>query len=232
MSEARVAMVVISHSKKLAEGVQELAQQMAPSVTILPAGGRDDGGIGTSFDLVSDACDRALAASDGKGAVILTDLGSANMVAESVIEFADDPSLLVLVDAPLVESAVVGAVACEQGDSLDRVVQTIEDTSEKGRADARVEPVEQNALSGDAVTAQVTIVDKSGLHARPAAEFVKMASVFDAEILIDTADAKSLMEVMALGRRYGEQVTITATGPQADQAVENLSRAIADGFDK
>ncbi|MFT0761754.1 dihydroxyacetone kinase phosphoryl donor subunit DhaM [Scrofimicrobium sp. R131] len=232
MSEgARISLVIVSHSRKLAEGVRELAQQMAPSVQIEAAGGREDGGIGTSFDLVSSACERALSASGERGVVVLTDLGSANMVAESVIDFSAHPERIILVDAPLVEAAVVGAVASQQGEDLSGVIlaikqgaaQALEEAPEVGSADP---------LEGDAVTQTATVGDKAGLHARPAAEFVKMASVFDAQIRIDGADAKSLMEVMALGRRQGEQVVISATGPQATEAVANLSSALTAGFDK
>ena len=228
--KGRVSLVVISHSEKLAEGVRELAQQMAPDVAIFTAGGRDDGGIGTSFDKASDACEDAAARSGGAGVVVLTDLGSANMVAESVIEFTDNPDEFALVDAPLVESAVVAAVAAQQQVSLEEVVDQV-----RGASRTSV----QNVVSqGDVpefrpdVSGSATVADPGGLHARPAAELVKMASVFDAEIWINGADAKSLMEVIALGRKCGDSVTVYASGPQANEAVANLVAAIDAGFDR
>lgn len=232
MSDARVAFVIVSHSKKLAEGVVEIATQMAPSVHMIPAGGRDDGGIGTSFDLVSAACEKAQKASGGAGVVVLTDLGSATMVAESVIEFSDDPDLFVLLDSAVVESAVVGAVASEQRAPLKQVVATIMDANKDGTERVTVGTGEAGPEDSQAETAEAVIEDQSGLHARPAAEFVKMASVFDADIRIDGADAKSLMDVMALGRRQGDKVTLTATGPQAAVAVRNLADALSKGFDQ
>ena len=51
----RVALLIVSHSAKLADGVVELAGQMAPDVTILAAGGMDDGGLGTSLGKIGAA---------------------------------------------------------------------------------------------------------------------------------------------------------------------------------
>ncbi|EHK87174.1 Phosphocarrier protein HPr/PTS system IIA component, partial [Saccharomonospora azurea SZMC 14600] len=99
----RVGLVVVSHSAKLAEGIVEVAAQMAPEVTVVPAGGAADGGIGTDYDAVSAAVERA---NSGAGAVVLYDLGSAQMTAEMVVETLDDPGTAVVVDAPLVEGAV------------------------------------------------------------------------------------------------------------------------------
>ena len=91
-----VRLVVVSHSAKIADGAAELAAQMAPDVLILPAGGTDDGRIGTSLEKVMAALEQA----EGDGVVVLTDLGSAVMTAESAAEFAADPGSVVLADAP------------------------------------------------------------------------------------------------------------------------------------
>ena len=85
-----VRLVVVSHSEKIADGAVELAAQMAPDVVILPAGGTDDGRIGTSLEKVMAALEQA-AGEDGT--VVLTDLGSAVMTAESAVEFLPDPGL-------------------------------------------------------------------------------------------------------------------------------------------
>ena len=55
MSQPHVGLVLVSHSAKLAEGLAELAAQMAADVTIRSAGGLEDGGIGTSYDLIETA---------------------------------------------------------------------------------------------------------------------------------------------------------------------------------
>ena len=101
-----VGLVIVSHSEKLAEGVVELTEQMARDVPLRAAAGTDDGRIGTSFDKVSDAVTELRAA--GHDVVILTDLGSATMTVEAVLDFLDDDERehVVFAEGPLVEGAV------------------------------------------------------------------------------------------------------------------------------
>lgn len=122
---SRVGIVIASHSDLLARGVAELAGQMAPGVVIGAAGGLEDGGLGTSYDRIEEALEAVLAAVDGpgSGAVVLTDLGSATMTAESVVEMSEAPERIRLVDTALVEGAVAAAVRAEVGDSLDDVAR-------------------------------------------------------------------------------------------------------------
>lgn len=117
-----VALVIVSHSAKLADGVVELAAQMAKDVELRAAGGTDDGRIGTSFDLVSNAVTELRAA--GHDVAILTDLGSATMTVESVIEALDEAEgeHVRFADGPLVEGAVAAAVTAQVGGDLEAVV--------------------------------------------------------------------------------------------------------------
>lgn len=118
-----VAFVIVSHSAKLAEGVIELASQMAPEVDFRAAGGTDDDRIGTSFDKVNDAV--AELRQQGSEVVILTDLGSATMTVESVLDLLDDDDVahVRFIEGPLVEGAVAAAVAAQIGDPLDTVAE-------------------------------------------------------------------------------------------------------------
>lgn len=79
-----------------------------------------------------------------------------------------------------------------------------------------------------------TIVNQEGLHARPAARIVRLASRFDSdiEILKDgiAVNCKSIMGVMMLAAECGSQITIRAKGPDAEQAVEALAQLVASGF--
>lgn len=117
-----VGFVVVSHSEKLAAGVVELAQQMARDVSFRAAGGTDDGRIGTSFDKVNDAV--AELRQEGLDVAILTDLGSATMTVESVLDLLDDSEAehVRFADGPLVEGAVAAAVTAQVGGDLDAVV--------------------------------------------------------------------------------------------------------------
>ncbi len=112
-----VSLVVVSHSEKIADGAAELAAQMAPDVQVLTAGGTTDGRIGTSLEKVLAALDKA----GSGGTVILADLGSAVMTAESALEFAENPEEIVLADAPLVEGLVAAAVAAQGGADMQAV---------------------------------------------------------------------------------------------------------------
>jgi phosphocarrier protein HPr len=78
------------------------------------------------------------------------------------------------------------------------------------------------------------IVNKQGIHARPAAEIVKTASRFKSNIVIVRDDlevnAKSIMGVMMLAAEHGSFITIRAEGDDADAAIDGVCKVIADGF--
>jgi len=80
----------------------------------------------------------------------------------------------------------------------------------------------------------VQIVNKHGLHARPAAEMVKAASRYQSEITIARDDlevnGKSIMGVMMLAAEYGASITLRASGPDADEALEALAVLVSSRF--
>jgi len=81
---------------------------------------------------------------------------------------------------------------------------------------------------------QATIVNQEGLHARPAARIVRLASGFDCDIELSKdgvdVNGKSIMGVMMLAAEFGSAITIRADGPDAEQAVEALAQLVASGF--
>jgi dihydroxyacetone kinase phosphotransfer subunit len=118
-----VGLVVVSHSAKIAEGVVELAGQMAGAVRILAAGGTDDGGIGTDATLIAEAI---ATADEGDGVLVLVDLGSAVLSAQLAIDELVDEQIrgrVRISEAPVVEGAVVAAVQASTGAGLDEVDQ-------------------------------------------------------------------------------------------------------------
>ncbi len=124
-----VGLVIVSHSARLAEGVVELAGQMAQGrATLIAAGGADDGSLGTSFTRVSQAIAAADAASGAAGVIVLADLGSAAIVAAMALEELppERRARVRLANAPLVEGAVVAAVEASIGATLDEVVSAAE----------------------------------------------------------------------------------------------------------
>ena len=80
----------------------------------------------------------------------------------------------------------------------------------------------------------VQIVNKHGLHARPAAEIVKASSRFKSDTTISRDDlevnGKSIMGVMMLAAEYGASIILRATGPDADDALEALASLVASRF--
>ncbi len=220
-----VGLVIVSHSARIAEGVVELAAQMAPTVRIAPAGGTDDGGIGTSFDAVQAAL---AAAETGDGVVVLCDLGSAVLTAETALDFAEDPERIRIADAPIVEGAVAAAVTAESGASLAEVLAAAEDRGAPVAEDAALPSVAAPAAAEDAaVVLEVVLRNEHGLHARPAAELVRTAGGYDARVTVNGVDAKSLLRVLALGLDRGSTARFEATGEQAAEAIAAIE-ALAD----
>lgn len=250
-----VGLVIVSHSARLAEGVCELAAQMAADVQLAPAGGTDDGGIGTSLEKISAGIART---DSGEGAVLLTDLGSAVMTAEMALEFLDpeQQQRVRMANAPLVEGAVAAAVAAQTGKSVAEVLAAAEAAgasyagaapADAGSAAAATTgapaaPAGNGNTAADtdaAGTAQAdtqeasgawTLVNPMGLHARPAAAVAQLLADLDAEITINGVDGKSVMMLMTLGLRPGETLSATATGPDAQRAVDLLGEQVRNGF--
>lgn len=235
----KVGVVFVSHSSKIAEGLVDLAAQMAGTTTLVAAGGTDDGGIGTSFDKVSAAVAEA---DSGSGVAIFCDLGSAILTAETALDFLDDElrERVRIVAAPLVEGGVAAAVAAESGADLDEVVaagesaaestEKTDDTADGAGEIAAVPVFDAGSGASGAPSRTVTIVNKDGLHARPAAEFVKLASTFGVKVTVNGKDAKSLLGIMSLGLTKGSTVEIASTDPEAADAVDALADLVETGF--
>ncbi|MRG58388.1 HPr family phosphocarrier protein [Agromyces sp. CFH 90414] len=233
----RIGLVFVSHSELIARGLVDLAGQMAPNTSLVAAGGTDDGRIGTSFERVSAAIAEADA---GAGAVVLCDLGSAILTAETALDFLDDDQRgrVRIVDAPLVEGGVAAAVAAEAGDDLETVVAAARtaggDSAGVDDATAAVEgpgaEASDSGAAGAALSRTVTLVNADGLHARPAAELVKLAATFPQKVTVNGVDAKSLLAIMSLGLTKGSQLEIASTDPAAGDAVDAIAGLAASGF--
>ena len=124
--EARVGIVLVSHSSSLDEGAAELAGQVGGgTVLIVPAGGTDDGRIGTSEAKVRSAI---IAADSGAGVLILPDLGSAVLTVRVLLSESQGlPEPVALADAPFVEGAVAAAVAAAVGGDVKAVLAAAEE---------------------------------------------------------------------------------------------------------
>jgi PTS hybrid protein len=222
-----VRLVVVSHSEKIADGAVELAAQMAPDVVILPAGGTDDGRIGTSLEKVMAALEQG-AGEDGT--VVLTDLGSAVMTAESAVEFLPDPDSVLLADAPLVEGLVAAAVAAQAGADAAGVKQAAEAVGRAPAPEAPTAPAEEATLGPPEATGDFELVNQAGMHARPAAKIAGGLSGLDAEVTVNGVDGASMTGLMTLGAGQGSVLHVEAWGPDAARAVKYVGGLVEAGF--
>ncbi|HEX6131407.1 MAG TPA: dihydroxyacetone kinase phosphoryl donor subunit DhaM, partial [Actinomycetota bacterium] len=243
-----VGLVIVSHSRRLAEGAAELARQMAgEDVAVEIAGGLDEPGhpIGTDAMLVRAAIDRAWS---DDGVLVLMDLGSAVLSAEMALDFVEPERLdrIRLTHAPLVEGAVAAAVTARSGAPLDRVAAEAEGglagkTAHLGGpvADGAAEGPPDVAATEPAATLQLVVDLPHGLHARPAARLVQEAARFDADVRVRNrttgagpVSARSLNAVATLGVTAGQTLEVSAAGPQADEAVAAIAALGRRRFDE
>src|SRR5699024_6676342 len=235
------AVLLIAHSAQLAAGAAEVAAQMAPDVLVRAAGGTEDGRIGTSDDRVDQALS-GLLDDAAEEIVLLTDLGSATLTAESVLEMREDDRLR-LADGPFVEGAVAAAVAAQGGAKAGGVAGAAEHAADSfagqeapGQRDAGEQSEDTSqvaagpALGADVVTRSLELRNSLGLHARPAAQLARKMDGFDATVRINGVDATSVLALMGLGLTGGARLQVEASGPEATDALDVLEADVEAGF--
>ncbi len=238
-----VGIVVVSHSSALANGIRELAEQIAQGqVPLATAGGIDDPDqpIGTDPMKVLAAI-KSVYSEDG--VLVLMDLGSALLSAEMALEFLpeEQQANVKLSTAPLVEGTMAAAVQAMVGGTLDQVlVEADGSLAAKIRQLNLVAPTSDadvdDSLLSSAGRRQLSLVvaNKLGLHARPAVNFVRTANRFQSDILVKkgkaAANAKSINQVTTLAVRQGETIEITAVGPDSAAALEAFKQLALENF--
>ena len=242
-----VGIVIVSHSATLAAGVRELAAEMAgPDVRLEVAGGIEapEPALGTDAVRVAEAIARADA---GDGVVVLMDLGSAVLSAETALDLltSEQRERVLLCEAPLVEGAVAAAVAAKLGASPREVAAEARGglqgkTAQLGATEP--EPSVSAPPAGareDALTRTLRIENPLGLHARPAARFVQTAAGFDASVEVTNlttgrgpASGRSLNGLATLGIRQGHEILVSAHGAHAAAALDALAELAARDFDE
>lgn len=238
-----VGLVIVSHSHRLASGLAELAREMGGSdVPIEIAAGLalPEHPIGTDAVLVMEAVDRAWSED---GVLVLMDLGSAVLAAEMALDLlpAERRPKILLCEAPLVEGAVAAAVTARLGAPLELVAAEARGglagkVAHLGVAAPDV-AVPVPPVEGE-LSLRVTVTAPHGLHARPAARLVQIASAFDARVWVSDlsngrgpADAASLNAVATLGATQGHEILVAASGTQAREALSTIEELAARRFD-
>jgi phosphoenolpyruvate-protein phosphotransferase/dihydroxyacetone kinase phosphotransfer subunit len=243
-----VGIVIVSHSAVLAESVVELAREMGgPEVAVEPAGGVDapEPALGTDAVKVLGAIERA---DSGDGVVVLMDLGSAVLSAEVALDLMPPEQRIrvALSDAPLVEGAIAAAVTARAGAPLEQVAQEARGgLAPKSSHLGVASPLQQPGTKPSppeaeaALERRISIRNRLGLHARPAAKFVQTASSFDADVTVTNvttgrgpASARSLNAIATLGVRQGHEILVRATGPAAEDALAALEALAERNFDE
>ena len=116
-----VGIVIVSHSKNLADSVVEFTGLMAPDAKIAAAGGMEDGGFGTSFEKIQKAIESVYSE---EGVIVLMDMGSAVMTTEMVLDMFE-PDTVKMADCPLVEGAVVATINAVSGMNMDEILAAL-----------------------------------------------------------------------------------------------------------
>ncbi|MET0734752.1 MAG: HPr family phosphocarrier protein [Microbacterium sp.] len=235
-----IGIVVVSHSPALARAAVELALEMGgddpPRIAI--AAGTAGGTTGTDAVAIAAAIDEL---ASPEGVLVVMDLGSALLSAELALELRSSMHPVTLSSAPFVEGLVSAVVAASAGSTLADV------DAESDRAIA----AKRAQLGHDAASPSATVAapeaaaagfdavlrNPSGLHARPAASFVKAVGRYDAVVEVTDLDSgrgpasgASLVSLMSLGAGAGAHVRVTASGPDAAEALVALRELIDEGF--
>lgn len=242
-----VGLVIVSHSAELARSTAALARAVSESpLPVAHAGGVGEDRVRPGTDATEIlAAIEAVMSNDG--VLVLMDLGSAILSAETAVELLDpgQASRVRLCPAPLVEGAVAAAVQITAGASLDRAA------AEAGTAlDAKVEQLSDASTAADAVAPdgqtppsasdvwqrrRFVLRTRHGLHVRPASRFIQAITNFDAEVRLRNCttgrgpvNGHSLSRIATLGVLHDHEVEVEATGPDAARALaalEALARA-------
>jgi len=245
-----IHLILVSHHPDIARGIAALAAQMsAAPETIHTAAGIDDPDNPVGTDAVR-IMQTLLEADNPDGILILVDLGSAILSAQTALDLLDDPALAArcrISAAPLVEGAISAAVAASSGADLETVAREATQALAAKQAalgeepslpcaageGARVKTVpDDNIPSGDSAT--ITLTNRDGLHARPAARLVAALTPYRARLVLTCgdkqADGKSLNQLALLQARSGDRLTLHADGDDAAAALQTFRDLAAANF--
>jgi phosphocarrier protein FPr len=244
-----VGIVLVSHSRALAEAVQELVRSMTgPSLPLAVAAGAGE----THKELGTDAVEIAEAIVSVKGpdgVLVLMDMGSAILSSETALDLLDASfrGMVRFCAAPFVEGAVASGVTANLGAPLDEVcAEAIAALKQKENAlnvkhsgpAAVPMPAKKNGRAKKTFeTIRVTIRNKHGLHARPAAQLIKETRPFRSEITARNVShprgpvsARSLSGLASLEILQGDEIEFSASGGDAHDALERIAGLVKSGL--
>jgi len=240
--QSRVGIVLVSHSRPLALAVKALVEAMAPEIPLAVAAGTgaDRSELGTDAMEILEAIQSV---SSEAGVLVLMDMGSAVLSAETALGFLDEElkAKVRLCAAPFVEGAVAAGVLSHIGSDLDAVEREALGALSQKNSHLDPDPVAITPEPPSTTQAETEIVlpvrNLHGLHARPAARLVQTAARFQAEVRVfnattgkGPASARSLSGIGSLEILQGQQIRVAASGPDTDAALKAIGALITSGF--
>lgn len=250
-----IGIVVVSHSRALANAVVALATEMVPPESrpvVAVAAGLDAVTFGTDASAIAEAITEV---DSPDGVLVFLDLGSAVLSAEMAVEFLDPEVArhVRLTPAPLVEGLVAAMVTASTGATVDAVdrearsglagkvqhLQGDEPEAAGGSGDAGVPGASGpgDDAAAPALEFRHTLTNPHGLHARPAAAVVSALTGLDAEVRLRNATrgrgparADSVVQISTLDLRQGDELVARAAGPDAAAALDRLRELAGRSF--
>lgn len=237
-----INIVIVSHSKHLADGVAELAGQMLNTAhcrLAVAAGINDEEhAIGTDAIKIMTTIESL---ADAKSIIVMMDLGSAILSTETALELLD-PEIaekVTLCSAPLVEGTLAAVVAASSGASLEKVLEEASQSlyPKKIQLGENVVAQQENTNTPAKIQgkeAHWVVRNPHGLHVRPAATLVEVLSAYQADYQLIKGNRRinplSLNQLSLIQIRQGDEITLIASGEQEDEAIEAFLTLAKNGF--
>jgi len=246
-----VGIVLVSHSRTLALAVEELVRSMTgPGLWLAIAAGAGDNHaeLGTNAVEISEAI---TAVKSTEGVLVLMDMGSAILSAETALDLLDEPlrENVRFCAAPFVEGAVAAGVTAYSGAPMEEVFNEAlgalkhkETALASDQATADTVPGQLSTVADDSSkpsgqTIRLKIANVHGLHARPAARLISESRPFQSEITIRNlsnlrgpVSIRSLSALASLEVLQNHEVEISASGEDAPAALDKIAQLARDGF--
>jgi phosphoenolpyruvate-protein phosphotransferase/dihydroxyacetone kinase phosphotransfer subunit len=237
-----VGLVLVSHSRSLAEAAVDLIRRTAGSnLSIVCTGGVGDHReeLGTDAIEIQEAIASVFSQD---GVLVLMDMGSAILSAETAKDLLD-PEIqekVVLTSAPLVEGGIAAGVQAQLGASIADVAKAARESllpKQDHVQDSTEQETQPAVTPPGAEILDVTIENEHGLHLRPAATLIKTLAGFPGEVLIENRSAgrgpvaaKSLVDVTRLQIQQGDSVRFSISSPAPRPLIASILSMVANQF--
>lgn len=238
-----VGLVIVSHSRALAEALVGLLRQVSSvdlPVAVAAGIGDDRKEFGTDAVEIVDAI-QSVYSEDG--VLVLMDLGSAVLSAKMALDLLppEMQDKIRFCGAPVVEGAIAAAVQITLTNDLDSICREASTALAPKQEQLGEEQDRSNAMlpvpGEPAETITLTLTNLHGLHARPAAKFVQTVARFMANVTVSDltngkgpVSARSLNAIATLGAIENHQVRISASGEESRLVLAALKALIEDNF--